>query len=171
MVTDFDSIVLHHKHRLTKTEKLQWPQGMTSIGLRQWRWSQLTKLLNSISLLVNGAHYIHHSDCWRDHLITPISRQQWWSQFYASLHDPGKVLLPILLRWPVENLPRVAVSSSSSSRSLRLYTCCRSTSSSRKSLVRTPGRGHRMPPRLGLASCCQWCRVTEPVGGGNGLVQ
>lgn len=56
------------------------------------------------------------------------------------------------------------VSTSSSSRSLRLYTSSRSTSSCLKSLVSTPGRGTRIPPRLGCASCCQWWSVTEPGG-------
>lgn len=62
------------------------------------------------------------------------------------------------------------VSTSSSSRSLRLYTSSRSMSSCLKSLVSTPGRGTRIPPRLGCASCCQWWSVTEPGGdtdGGN----
>lgn len=35
-------------------------------------------------------------------------------------------------------------------------------SSCLKSLVSTPGRGTRIPPRLGRASCCQWWSVTEP---------
>lgn len=62
-----------------------------------------------------------------------------------------------------------AASTSSSSRSVRLYTSSRSMSRGLKSLVSTPGRGTRIPPRLGCASCCQWWSVTEPGRGDTGV--
>lgn len=78
----------------------------------------------------------------------------------ALRSPPGRSLA--LVGVEVGSSWKEAASTSSSSRSVRLYTSSRSMSSCLKSLVSTPGRGTRIPPRLGRASCCQWWRVTEP---------
>lgn len=84
----------------------------------------------------------------------------------ALRSPPGRSLA--LVGVEVGSSWKEAASTSSSSRSVRLYTSSRSMSSCLKSLVSTPGRGTRIPPRLGRASCCQWWRVTEPGNEGGG---
>lgn len=82
--------------------------------------------------------------------------------FCAHRSPPGRSMA--LAGVEVGSSWKEAASTSSSSRSVRLYTSSRSVSSGLKSLVSTPGRGTRIPPRSGCASCCQWWSVTEPGG-------